>query len=69
VILTSKESKDAKEHLAEVATSQGIVFEDDVHIIAQKQMVHARCFVIFFDRVVYCGTNLTHAAVTEKKCT
>jgi DNA polymerase-3 subunit gamma/tau len=29
--------KDAKEHLAEVATSQGIIFEDDaLHIIAQK---------------------------------
>jgi hypothetical protein len=39
--LTSRDHcKDAKEHLAEVATSQGIIFEDDaLHIIAQKQMV------------------------------
>jgi DNA polymerase-3 subunit gamma/tau len=29
--------KDAKEHLAEVATNQGITYEDDaLHIIAQK---------------------------------
>jgi DNA polymerase-3 subunit gamma/tau len=28
--------KDAKEHLAEVATSQGIIFEDDALHIAQK---------------------------------
>jgi DNA polymerase-3 subunit gamma/tau len=35
-ILTSRECKDAKEHLAEVATSR-IIFEDDaLHIIAQK---------------------------------
>jgi DNA polymerase-3 subunit gamma/tau len=40
--------KDAKEHLAEVATSQGIIFEDDaLHIIAQKADGYARCLSIF----------------------
>jgi DNA polymerase-3 subunit gamma/tau len=59
--------KDAKEHLAEVATSQGIIFEDDaLHIIAQKADGAMRDAYLFFDRVVsYCGTNLTRQAVTE----
>ena len=59
--------KDAKEHLAEVATSQGIQFEDDaLHIIAQKADGAMRDALSIFDRVVsYCGANLTRQAVTE----
>lgn len=59
--------KDAKEHLADVAESQGIVFEDDaLHIIAQKADGAMRDALSIFDRVVsYCGTNLTRQAVTE----
>jgi len=53
--------------LAEVAQSQGIVFEDDaLHIIAQKADGAMRDALSIFDRVVsYCGTNLTRQAVTE----
>lgn len=59
--------KDAKEHLAEVATNQGITFEDDaLHIIAQKADGAMRDALSIFDRVVsYCGKNLTRQAVTE----
>jgi DNA polymerase-3 subunit gamma/tau len=59
--------KDAKEHLAEVATNQGVSFEDDaLHIIAQKADGAMRDALSIFDRVVsYCGTNLTKQAVTE----
>ncbi len=59
--------KDAKEHLAEVATSQGVIFEDDaLHIIAQKADGAMRDALSIFDRVVsYCGNNLTRQAVTE----
>ncbi|MBZ4033688.1 DNA polymerase III subunit gamma/tau [Flavobacterium sp. 17A] len=59
--------KDAKEHLADVAESQGINFEDDaLHIIAQKADGAMRDALSIFDRVVsYCGTNLTRQAVTE----
>lgn len=59
--------KDAKEHLAEVARSQGITFEDDaLHIIAQKADGAMRDALSIFDRVVsYCGINLTRQAVTE----
>lgn len=59
--------KDAKEHLAEVAKSQGITFEDDaLHIIAQKADGAMRDALSIFDRVVsYCGKNLTRQAVTE----
>jgi DNA polymerase-3 subunit gamma/tau len=59
--------KDAKEHLAEVAQSQGITYEDDaLHIIAQKADGAMRDALSIFDRVVsYCGTNLTRQAVTE----
>ncbi|WP_423740337.1 DNA polymerase III subunit gamma/tau [Flavobacterium columnare] len=59
--------KDAKEHLAEVAKSQDIVFEDDaLHIIAQKADGAMRDALSIFDRVVsYCGKNLTRTAVTE----
>jgi DNA polymerase III subunit gamma/tau len=59
--------KDAKEHLAEVAASQNITFEDDaLHIIAQKADGAMRDALSIFDRVVsYCGNNLTRQAVTE----
>jgi DNA polymerase-3 subunit gamma/tau len=59
--------KDAKDHLAEVAQSQGVVFEDDaLHIIAQKADGAMRDALSIFDRVVsYCGKNLTRQAVTE----
>lgn len=59
--------KDAKDHLAEVARSQGIAFEDDaLHIIAQKADGAMRDALSIFDRVVsYCGNNLTRQAVTE----
>lgn len=59
--------KDAKEHLAEVAQSQGVTFEDDaLHIIAQKADGAMRDALSIFDRVVsYCGNNLTRQAVTE----
>ncbi|HSD14763.1 MAG TPA: DNA polymerase III subunit gamma/tau [Flavobacterium sp.] len=59
--------KDAKEHLAEVAASQNITFEDDaLHIIAQKADGAMRDALSIFDRVVsFCGSNLTRVAVTE----
>lgn len=59
--------KDAKEHLAEVAASQGVQFEDDaLHIIPQKADGAMRDALSIFDRVVsFCGTNLTRQAVTE----
>jgi DNA polymerase III subunit gamma/tau len=59
--------KDAKEHLAEVAQSQGIEYDDAaLHIIAQKADGAMRDALSIFDRVVsYCGNNLTRQAVTE----
>ena len=59
--------KDAKEHLAEVAKSQGVQYEDDaLHIIAQKADGAMRDALSIFDRVVsFCGSNLTRQAVTE----
>ncbi len=59
--------QDAKEHLAEVAKSQNIQFEDDaLHIIAQKADGAMRDALSIFDRVVsFCGNNLTRLAVTE----
>lgn len=59
--------KDAKNHLAEVADSQGIKYDDDaLHIIAQKADGAMRDALSIFDRVVsFCGTNLTRDAVTE----
>ncbi len=59
--------KDAKVHLAEVAQSQGVQFEDDaLHIIAQKADGAMRDALSIFDRVVsFCGNNLTRQAVTE----
>src|SRR6478609_253831 len=58
---------DAKEHLADVASSQGVAFEDDaLHIIAQKADGAMRDALSIFDRVVsFCGNNLTRQAVTE----
>ena len=59
--------KDAKEHLMEVAKSQGIDYEDDaLHIIAQKADGAMRDALSIFDRVVsFCGKDLTRQAVTE----
>jgi DNA polymerase-3 subunit gamma/tau len=59
--------KDAKEHLADVAESQGVNYEDDaLHIIAQKADGAMRDALSIFDRVVsFCGSNLTRQAVTE----
>ena len=59
--------KDAKEHLAEVADSQGVIYEEDaLHIIAQKADGAMRDALSIFDRVVsFCGKNLTRQAVTE----
>lgn len=59
--------KDAKNHLAEVAKSQDITFEDDaLHIIAQKADGAMRDALSIFDRVVsFSGKNLTRQAVTE----
>lgn len=58
---------DAKEHLKEIATEQGVTFEDDaLHIIAQKADGAMRDALSIFDRVVsYCGNNLTRQAVYE----
>lgn len=59
--------KDAKNHLAEVAKSEGIEAEDDaLHIIAQKADGALRDALSIFDRVVsFSGKNLTREAVTE----
>ena len=59
--------QDAKNHLAEVAKSQGITAEDDaLHIIAQKADGAMRDALSIFDRVVsFSGKNLTREAVTE----
>ena len=59
--------KDAKNHLADVANSEGITFEDDaLHIIAQKADGAMRDALSIFDRVVsFSGNNLTRLAVTE----
>jgi DNA polymerase-3 subunit gamma/tau len=59
--------KDAKEHLAEVAKSQGVSFEDEaLHIIAQKADGAMRDALSIFDRVVsFCGNHLTRQAVSE----
>ena len=59
--------KDAKDHLAEVAKSQNITFEDDaLQIIAQKADGAMRDALSIFDRVVsFCGNHLTRQAVAE----
>ncbi|MEC4117020.1 MULTISPECIES: DNA polymerase III subunit gamma/tau [Myroides] len=58
---------DAANHLALVARSQGITYEDDaLRIIAQKADGAMRDALSIFDRVVsYCGRNLTRQAVAE----
>ena len=59
--------QDIKQHLAKVATSEGIEAEDDaLHIIAQKADGALRDALSIFDRVVsFAGKNLTRQAVTE----
>ena len=59
--------KDIKNHLAEVAKSEGIEAEDDaLHIIAQKADGALRDALSIFDRVVsFSGKKLTREAVTE----
>lgn len=59
--------RDIKEHLAQVATSEGIDAEDDaLHIIAQKADGALRDALSIFDRVVsFSGKKLTREAVTE----
>lgn len=59
--------KDAQEHLAEVAKSQDVQYEEDaLHLIAQKADGAMRDALSIFDRVVsYCGKNLTRQAVAE----
>jgi len=58
---------DAKNHLAEVAKSEGIEADDDaLHIIAQKADGALRDALSIFDRVVsFSGKKLTREAVTE----
>ncbi len=58
---------DAKNHLIEVAKSEGITAEEDaLQIIAQKADGAMRDALSIFDRVVsFSGTNLTRQAVTE----
>ena len=58
---------DIKNHLAEIAQTEGIDAEDDaLHIIAQKADGALRDALSIFDRVVsFSGNNLTRQAVTE----
>lgn len=58
---------DIKNHLAEIAKSEGIDAEDDaLHIIAQKADGALRDALSIFDRVVsYTGAQLTRQAVAE----
>jgi len=59
--------EDAKNHLAEVAKSQGIIADDQaLHIIAKKADGAMRDALSIFDRVVsFSGKNLTREAVTQ----
>src|SRR5690606_6697038 len=59
--------QDAKNHLAEVAKSQGVTADDDaLHIIAQKADGAMLDALSIYDRVVsFSGKNLTSEAVTE----
>ncbi len=59
--------KDIKQHLGEVASSQGIDAEDDaLHVIAQKADGALRDALSIFDRVVsFSGKTLTREVVTE----
>ena len=58
---------DAKNHLIEIAKTEGISAEEDaLQIIAQKADGAMRDALSIFDRVVsFCGKNLTREAVTE----
>ncbi|WP_108869273.1 DNA polymerase III subunit gamma/tau [Aquimarina aquimarini] len=58
---------DAKNHLMQVATQEGITADEDaLQIIAQKADGAMRDALSIFDRVVsFSGTNLTRQAVTE----
>ncbi len=58
---------DAKNHLAEIAKTEGIEADEDaLQIIAQKADGALRDALSIFDRVVsFCGKNLTRQAVTE----
>ena len=58
---------DIKQHLAKVATLEGINAEDDaLHIIAQKADGALRDALSIFDRVVsFSGNNLNREVVTE----
>lgn len=59
--------RDIKEHLADVARSEGIDADDDaLHVIAEKADGALRDALSIFDRVVsFAGKNLTREAVTE----
>ena len=59
--------KDTKNHLANVAKSEGVEAADDaLHIIAQKADGALRDALSIFDRVVsFSGKKLTREAVTE----
>jgi len=59
--------RDIKDHLADVAKSEGITADDDaLHVIAQKADGALRDALSIFDRVVsFAGKNLTREAVTE----
>lgn len=59
--------RDIKDHLAQVAISEGIEADDDaLHIIAQKADGALRDALSIFDRVVsFSGKHLTREAVTE----
>lgn len=58
---------DIKEHLAKIATQEGVDADDDaLHIIAQKADGAMRDALSTYDRVVsFSGKNLTREAVTE----
>jgi DNA polymerase III gamma/tau subunit len=60
-ILILKELEDAKDHLAEVANSQGVVLKTILYIIAQKM----QCVLSIFDRVVLLKNLTRRQAVTE----
>lgn len=59
--------RDIKEHLADVARSEGIDADDDaLHVIAEKADGALRDALSIFDRVVsFAGKNLTREAVKE----
>jgi DNA polymerase III subunit gamma/tau len=59
--------KDIAEHLADIATKEGISAEPDaLHVIAQKADGAMRDALSIFDQVVaFCGRNLTYHAVIE----